>query len=126
MADVKKNTAKASTPKAPKTPKAEKAAKAVTEFFEYKGKPLVRSNDVLYYGNMTDPYVIKMLIKSKKQENDMEIADKVSVQLLTTEPVPNPKRQIVKTSEKDTLYAALDIADAWLERYLREAKKANT
>lgn len=123
MADVKKNAAKTSPSKAPK---AEKEVKAVTEFFEYKGKPLVRCNDTLYYGNMTDPYVIKMLIKSKKQENGMDIADKVSIQLLTTEPMTNPKRQIIKTSEKDTLYAALDIADAWLERYLREAKKANS
>ncbi len=123
MADVKKNTTKTSPSK---TPKAEKEVKTATEFPEYKGKPLVRCNDTLYYGNMTDPYVIKMIIRSKKQENGMELADKVSVQLLSTEPMVNPKRQIIKTSEKSTLYAALDIADAWLERYLRDAKKANT
>ena len=33
-------------------------------FFTYKNRPLVRCGDTLYYGNMADPYVIKMEIKS--------------------------------------------------------------
>ena len=114
MAEAKKEAAKL-----PKS-KTNNKKKNATEFFEYKGKPLVRCGNTIYYGHMADPYVIKMQIKSKTTENDMEIADKVSIQLLTTQPMANPKKQIVKSSERPNLYLAIDIADAWLERYLRD------
>ena len=48
----------------------------------YRGKPLVRSGDTIYYGNMTDKYVIKIDIKTKKTVEDMEVADKCIVQLI--------------------------------------------
>ena len=55
-------------------------------FPTYKGKPLVRCGDTLYYGSMKDKYVIKMDIKSKKKVGDLEVADKVTVQLMYTDP----------------------------------------
>ena len=91
---------------------------AEKEFFTFKGKPLVRCGDEIYYGNMEDEYVIGLQIKSKREENGMEIADKVAVQLLCTDPDLSPRKQLVKTSEKKGLYLAMDIADIWLERAL--------
>lgn len=88
------------------------------EFSTYKGKPLVRCGDELYYGNMTDEFVIHLIIKSKKEVNGVEVADKVTVQLLATDPNLSPRRQIVKSSEKEGLFVAMDIGDAWLERAL--------
>ena len=87
-------------------------------FFTYTNRPLVRCGDTLYYGNMADPYVIKMEIKSKKKHLDLDVADKVTVQLMSTDPNISTRKKIVKTSEKNGLYLALDIADAWLERAL--------
>lgn len=89
-------------------------------FPTYKGKLLVRSGDTIYYGSMKDKYVIKMDIKSKKKVGDLEVADKVTVQLMYTDPEIRTRKQIVKTSEKNGLYLALDIADAWLTRALAE------
>ena len=80
----------------------------------------MRSGDTIYYGNMRDKYVIKMDVKSKKKVGDLEVADKVLVQLMYTDPEIRSRKQIVKTSEKDGLYLALDIADAWLTRALAE------
>ena len=40
--------------------------KQKSPFPMYRGKPLVRSGDTIYYGNMTDKYVIKIDIKTKK------------------------------------------------------------
>lgn len=89
-------------------------------FPTYRGKPLVRCGDTIYFGDMKDKYVIKMDIKSKKMLNDMEVADKVIVQLISTDPDVSLKRRIEKTSEKNGLYLAMDIADAWLTRKLNE------
>ena len=94
--------------------------KQKSPFPMYRGKPLVRSGDTIYYGNMTDKYVIKIDIKTKKTVEDMEVADKCIVQLVLTDPEIRSRKQIVKTSEKNGLYLALDIADAWLTRALTE------
>ena len=92
---------------------------AEKEFSTYKGKPLVRCGDEIYYGSMADRFVIRMQIKSKKTVGDTEIADRVTVQLLCTDPDLSPRKQLVKSSEKQGLYVALDIADVWLERALK-------
>lgn len=86
----------------------------------YRGKPLVRSGDTLYYGSMADKYVIRIDVKTKKKVEDMEVADKCTVHLMYTDPEIRARKQIVKTSEKNGLYLALDIADAWLTRALAE------
>ncbi len=89
------------------------------KFFSYKGKPLVRCGDVLYYGDMSDPYVIRLDIKSKQDANGMELADKVSVKLISTDPDISPRKAIVKTSEKPSLYLAIDIGNVWLQKALK-------
>lgn len=91
---------------------------AEKEFSTYKGRPLVRCGDELYYGSMEEPYVIRLQIKTKKTVNGLEVADKVAVQLLCTDPDLSPRKQLVKSSEKTGLYVAMDIADAWLQRAL--------
>ena len=88
------------------------------EFFTYKGKPLVRCGDELYYGSMTDRFVIRMQVKTKKEVGGLHVADKVAIQLLCTDPDLSPRKQIVKASEKTGLFVAMDIADIWLERAL--------
>lgn len=85
----------------------------------YKNKPLVRSGDVLYYGNMSDPYVVRIKVKSKKKVKDLEIADKVSIQLMSTSSDVSPRKQIIKSSEKNGLYMAMDFAEVWLKRALK-------
>ena len=88
------------------------------EFFTYKGRPLVRCGDELYYGSMEDRFVIRMQVKSKKAVGDLQIADKVAIQLMCTDPDLSPRKQLIKASEKNGLFLAIDIADIWLERAL--------
>lgn len=89
------------------------------KFFMYKDKPLVRSGDTIYYGDMNSPYVAKIDILSKVESFGLEIADSVSVQLMVTDPDVSARKRIVKVSKKKSLYLALDIADVWLERALK-------
>ncbi len=86
----------------------------------YKGKPLVRSGNTLYYGDMADKYVIMMQILSTKTVKDLVVADKVQVQLMSTDPEVRMKDRIIKKSEKTGLYNAMDIGAIWLERAGKE------
>ena len=89
-------------------------------FLMYKGRPLVRSGNVLYYGSMAEKYVIVMQILSSKEDHGMTMSEKVQIQLMLTDPEVRMKDRIVKKSEKIGLYNAMDIGSIWLERALNE------
>lgn len=95
-----------------------KTAKA--EGLMYKGHPLRRVGNFIYYGTMAEKYIIMMQILETKKDQDLNLATKVSVQLQLTDPELKSRNRIVKKSEKDSLYAAMDIGAVWLERALRE------
>ncbi len=84
----------------------------------YKGHPLQRKENVIYYGSFADPYVIMMQILETKKVGDLDVASKVSVQLQLTDSSVRSRDRIVKKTEKDGLYAAMDVAAVWLERAL--------
>lgn len=89
-------------------------------FLTYKNRPLVRNGNIIYYGNMSDKFVIMLQIMSTKMVGDLEIADKVLVQLMYTDPELRSRDRVVKKSEKTGLYNAMDIGSVWLERALSE------
>lgn len=84
----------------------------------YKGRPLLRKDNLLYYGSMADEYIVMLQILETKQLDDLALATKVSVQLQRTDPSLKLRDRVVKKSEKDGLYAALDVGCVWLERAL--------
>ncbi len=84
----------------------------------YKGHPLRRKDNLIYYGTMAEKYIIMLQILSTKNVDGLEMADKVSVQLQLTDPDLKSRDRVVKKSEKDSLYAAMDVAAVWLERAL--------
>ena len=86
----------------------------------YKGHPLRRVGNFIYYGTMAEKYIIMMQILETKTEKDLSLATKVSVQLQLTDPDLKSRNRIVKKSEKDSLYAAMDIGAIWLDRALKE------
>ena len=88
------------------------------DILTYKGHPLMRHNNIIYYGSMSDRYIIMMQILETKVVKDIEVATKVSVQLQQTSPSVRPRDRIVKKTEKNGLYTALDIAVVWLNRAL--------
>ena len=84
----------------------------------YKGRPLMRKDNLIYYGSMADSHIVMLQILETKKQGDMDIATRVSVQLQLTDPAAKSRNRIVKTSEKDCLYSALDVGGVWLERAL--------
>ena len=84
----------------------------------YKGHPLRRKDNLIYFGSMADKYIIMMQIMDTKKVKDLDVATKVSVQLQLTDPDIKSRDRVVKKSEKESLYAAMDVASIWLERAL--------
>ena len=85
---------------------------------EYKGHPLQRAGNIVYYGSMSDKYVIMLQIMGTKKVKDLDVATKVSVQLQLTDPDLKSRDRVVRKSEKSSLYAAMDLGDVWLKRAL--------
>ena len=96
---------------------------AKTEGLIYKGHPLRRVDNLIYYGTMAEKYIIMMQVLDTKKEQDLDVATKVSSQLQLTDPDLKSRDRVVKKSEKDSLYAAMDIAAIWLERALAGKEK---
>ena len=84
----------------------------------YKGHPLRRKDNLIYYGTMAEKYIIMLQILATQKVDDMDVATKVSVQLQLTDPDLKSRDRVVKKSEKDSLYAAMDVGSIWLERAL--------
>ena len=82
----------------------------------YKGHPLRRKDNLIYYGSMADKYIIMLQVMETKKVDDLDVATKVAVQLQLTDPDLKSRDPVVKKTEKDSLYAALDVASVWLER----------
>ena len=99
------------------------AKTAKPEGLVYKGHPLRRVDNLIYYGTMAEKYIIMMQVLDSKKEKDLTLATKVSIQLQLTDPDLKSRDRVVKKSEKDSLYAAMDIAAIWLDRALAGREK---
>ncbi len=84
----------------------------------YKGHPLMRKDNIVYYGSMADSHIVMLQILESKKVGDQDVASKVSIQLQLTDPAARSRDRVVKKSEKDGLYTALDLGHIWLERAL--------
>ena len=82
---------------------------AFTPKLTYKGKPLVRKDNELYYGNMTDPYVLYLQITTTKPVGDQQVADKVHLMLLSTDTTKAPQERVMRQTTKMGRYKALHI-----------------
>lgn len=78
----------------------------------------MRKDNLIYYGSMADSHIVLLQILETKPVKDTQIASRVSVELQLTDPNVRPRDRIVKKSEKDGFYTALDVGCVWLKRAL--------
>ena len=88
------------------------------DLLEYKGHPLMRKDNIIYYGSMSDSHIIMMQILESSDYKGLPVAKRVSVQLQQTGTNVRSKDRIVKKTEKNSLWSAMDIASIWLDRAL--------
>lgn len=98
------------------------AVKEDNKFLMYKGHPLVRFGNIIFYGSVTDKYIIMMqIIEETDYDNiknkDIKKSSKIIIQLQLNGDV---KDRIVKETEKSNMAQAMEIAAIWLDRALKE------
>ena len=88
------------------------------DFILYRNRPLVREDNIICYGSISDPYMIQMIIMSEKEFKGQKVPDQIYVQLLSTDTSKPMSARVVKDIMRTGLSDALDMGIAWLERYL--------
>ncbi len=96
---------------------------AFTPKLTYKGRPLVRCGNDIYYGSMTEPYTVYLQVLNTKKENGVDVADKVHIILLSTDDSKPLPERIVRQANKVGLFNALSFGDIMLRGQLKEQKK---
>jgi len=87
----------------------------------YKNYPLVRKGTEVYYGRMSDPYVVYLKLEQQQKDCGIQVARKVEFYQMSTD-LENPKPP-VQRAERENLYEALDVAAEWLNRANQTSKE---
>ena len=95
------------------------------DLLEYKGHPLMRKDNIIYYGSMSDSHIIMMQILDSADMKDLPVAKRVSVQLQQTGANVRNKDRIVKKTEKNSLWSAMDIASIGSTAHWAADKRLN-
>ena len=83
----------------------------------YKGRPVVRNGNKVYFGEPYNKYIVVLTIL----ENANELPSRILVQLQNTDPaLAMTAEKIVKEVERKNLYDAFELASVWLEKQLTE------
>jgi len=86
----------------------------------YKGRPLRRIGNVVYYGRMADGYIVLLNILKSEQVNGLEVPTLVNVQLQNTAPGIPPSEVTIRNADKASFFDAIDIGEAWLKKALTD------
>ncbi|MBO5852989.1 MAG: hypothetical protein J6Q74_04180 [Clostridia bacterium] len=88
----------------------------MSEFLTYKDKPMVRKGNTVYYGDMSEKYVVKLEVLTSHTEGELEVADKIKVMLIKND--SEKLDNIAKSTEKNGFAEAMQFATIWLEKAL--------
>ena len=83
----------------------------------YKGRPVVRDGNKLYFGEPQNPFMVVLTIL----QNVNDVPSRILVQLQNTAPeLAFSNEKIVKEAERKNLFDAFEIGSLWLEKQLTE------
>jgi len=87
------------------------------KYLMYQGKPLVREENTIIYGDLNnDPCVLVLEIMSYTGEGEEKVPDVILMQLVDSKD-PN---KIIKQGQKQGLHAAFEIGLIWLDVELKK------
>lgn len=85
----------------------------------YKGHPLVRNGDTIYYGSFANKHIIVIKILESKDIEDIKTATKLTIELQLNDPDISEMDKVKKSAQRTSLYEAMDIAYIWLQKALK-------
>ena len=88
------------------------------EFLKYKDKPLVHRGNMIYYGDPSEKYIIMMIVNESRKVEDLDVSTSVTIQLQEN----TKSAKIIKKAERDGMYAAMDIAEYWLDEAIEATR----
>lgn len=89
----------------------------------YKGHPLMRKGNLLYYGSMADSHIVMLQILETKEVNGEPIASRVAIQLQLTDPnVKGRDGWSRRAKRPDCTPHWISAASGWNGRWLASKK----
>ena len=88
------------------------------EYLMYQGKPLVREENTIIYGDLNhDPCVLVLEIMSYTGEGDDKTPDAIIIQVVDSKDPNN----ILKQGKKNGMHAAFEMGMIWLDLELKKS-----
>ena len=93
----------------------------MTELLKYKGYPIVRNGNRLYFGEPYNNVIVVLTILENTTVAGTELPSRINVQLQSTDPdLAMKKEKIINEVERKTLVDALNIGSVWLDKHLQK------
>ncbi len=86
------------------------------KYLEYQGRPLVRSGNEIYLGDLSDKGYLMMMIMGTTEKLGVELPNAIIIQIIdsqTKQPVKGMQKMVTGLQD------AFEIGTAWLNRYNR-------
>ena len=80
----------------------------------FRGRPVVRRDNCIYYGFIEDKFIAKLTVKETEDFNDIKLSTKINVQLITNNTHLTGNERVIMMKTRDGIYEALDLAAVWL------------
>lgn len=82
--------------------------------FTYKGKPVYRQGNTIYYGDLAEDLILVLEITETEKVGDYDVAKKVKFHIQDNTGEIG-KGVNYRSGERDNLYEAFDIGSWWLQ-----------
>lgn len=85
----------------------------------YKGKPLVRKDNVICYGDPNDKAVLVLTVLTFKEVHGEQVPNDILIQVQSTDKNLPVVERSLKQGMKKGLFEALDYGASWLQNALQ-------
>ena len=86
------------------------AAAKKKKILTYKGKPLLKCGERIYYGNLEDKLILALDVVESEKNKDIQSSKKIKIQLMDNTGELGTG-QVYRKAERENLYKALDIGE---------------
>ena len=81
----------------------------------YKGKPIYRRGNTIYYGDLSERLILVLEILETEKKGDLEVTKKVKFHIQDNTGDELGKGMNYRSGERENLYKAFDIGSWWLQ-----------